>query len=146
MATERWIAILSIALFAMFGGEMISIYNFMINIPGDDEFLRSFEADPKIIQFVSIGVAPDGILAGVAFLMSKQHGSKQIGGMIIVGGIILLVGMSVCYSMVDKINDNYITDSVKYVPILFMALSAPIMGVGAYLFKHKKKRPKKEYF
>jgi len=146
MATERWLAIVSVALFAMFGGEMISVYNFMINIPSDDEFLRAFEPDSKIIQFVSIGVAPAGILAGVAFLMSKRYGSKQIGGMIIAGGIILLVGMYVCYSMVDKIDDYYITDAVKYVPILFMILSFPVMGVGAYLTKLKKKRPKKEYF
>jgi len=146
MATETWLGILSVALFAMFAGEMISVYNFMINIPEDDGFLRAFSADSKIIQFVSIGVGPAGILAGVAFIMSKQYGSKQIGGMIIAGGIILLVGMYVCYSMLDKIEDNYITDSVRYLPILFMALSAPVMGVGAYLMKLKKRRPKKEYF
>jgi len=146
MATELWIVIISIALFAMFAGEMISVYNFMINIPSDDVFFRAFNADTKIIQFVSIGVAPAGILAGVAFFMSKRYGSKQIGGMIIAGGIIMLVGMYVCYSMVDKIDDNYITDSVKYVPILFMILSFPVMGVGAYLTKLKKRRPKKEYF
>ena len=146
MATETWLAILSIALFAMFAGEMISVYNFMINIPTDDGFLRAFSPDEKIIQFISIGVGPAGILAGVAFIMTKQYGSKRIGGMIIAGGIILLVGMYVCYSMLDKIEDNYITDSVKYIPILFMALSPLVIGVGAYLTKQKKKRPKKEYF
>jgi len=146
MATETWLGILSVALFAMFAGEMISVYNFMVNIPNEDGFLRAFEPDGKIIQFVSIGVGPAGILAGVAFIMSKQYGSKQIGGMIIAGGIILLVGMYVCYSMLDKIEDNYITDSVRYLPILFMVLSAPIMGIGAYLMKLKKRRPKKEYF
>ena len=146
MAIEKWLGITSVALFAMFAGEMISVYNFMINIPSDDVFFRAFNADTKIIQFVSIGVAPAGILAGVAFFMSKRYGSKQIGGMIIAGGIIMFAGMYVCYSMVDKIDDNYITDSVKYLPILFMALSVPVMGVGAYLFKQKKKRPKKEYF
>ena len=146
MATEKWLAIISIALFAMFAGEMISVYNFMFNIPSDDVFLRAFPADEKIIQFVSIGVAPAGILAGIAFIMSKQYGSKQIGGMIIAGGIILLVGMYVCYSMLDKIDDYYITDYVKYSPILFMVLSLPIMGVGAYLMKIKKRRPKKQYF
>jgi hypothetical protein len=146
MATERWLAIISVALFAMFSGEMISVYYFMINIPTDDGFLRAFEPDSKLIQFVSIGVGPAGILAAVAFIMSKRYGSKQIGGMIIVGGIILLVGMYVCYSMLNRIDDHYITDSVRYLPILFMVLSIPIMGVGGYLFKLKKKRPKKEYF
>jgi hypothetical protein len=146
VATEKWLAIVSIALFVMFVGEMISVYNFMIDIPEDDAFLGSFSADSKLIQFVSIGVAPAGILAGVAFIMSKRYGSKPIGGMIIAGGVILLVGMYVCYSMLIRIDDKFITDSVRYLPILFMVLSFPIMGVGAYLFKHKKIRPKKEYF
>ncbi len=146
MATETWLGILSIALFVMFAGEMISVYNFMIDIPEDDAFFGSFSADTKLIQFVSIGVAPAGILAGIAFIMSKRYGSKRIGGMIIAGGIILLVGMYVCYSMLIRIDDKYITDSVRYLPILFMVLSFPIMGVGAYLTKQKKKRPKKEYF
>ena len=146
MATETWLGIISVALFAMFAGEMISVYNFMINIPEDDAFLGSFSADTKLIQFVSIGVAPAGILAGVAFIMSKRYGSKRIGGMIIAGGIILLVGMYVCYSMLIRIDDKFITDSVRYLPILFMVLSILVMGVGAYLTKQKKKRPKKEYF
>ena len=146
MATETWLTIISVALFAMFVGEMISVYNFMINIPEDDGFMRAFAADAKILQFISIGIAPAGILAGIAFIMSKHYGSKQIGGMIIVGGIILLIGMYVCYSMLDKIDDHFITDLVKYVPILFMALSVPVMGVGAYLMKPKKRRPKKQYF
>ncbi len=146
MATETWLTIISVALFAMFVGEMISVYNFMINIPEDDAFMRAFAADAKILQFISIGIGPAGILAGVAFIMSKRYGSKKIGGMIIVGGIILLVGMYVCYSMLDKIDDHFITDSVKYSPILFMALSVPVMGVGAYLMKLKKRRPKKQYF
>ncbi len=146
MAIEKWLGITSVALFAMFVGEMFSVYNFMIIIPEDDGFLRAFEPDPKIIQFISIGVSPAGILAGVAFIMSRQYGSKPIGGMIIAGGVILLVGMYVCYSMINKIDDNYITDAVKYIPILFMALSFPVMGVGAYLTKEKKRRPKKQFF
>ena len=146
MAIEKWLGITSAALFAMFVGEMISVYNFMIIIPEDDGFLRAFEPDPKIIQFISIGVAPAGVLAGVAFIMSRQYGSKPIGGMIIAGGVILLVGMYVCYSMINKIEDNYITDAVRYIPILFMALSFPVMGVGAFLTKEKKRRPKKQFF
>ena len=146
MAIEKWLGITSVALFAMFAGEMISIYNFMIDVPENFEYVQVFEADPKILQFISIGVGPAGILAAVAFIMSKQYGSKQIGAMIVAGGIILLVGMFVCYSMLDKINDSYLTDAVRYVPILFMVLSAPVIGVGLYLTKLKKKRPKKEYF
>ena len=146
MAIEKWLAITSVALFAMFAGEMISVYNFMINVPDEFDFGPIFEPIPKIIQFISIGVAPAGVLAAVAFLMSKLYGSKQIGGLIIAGGIILFIGMFVSYSMVDKIDDVYLSDSVRYIPVLFMLLSFPVIAVGAYLIKHTKKRPKKEYF
>ena len=146
MALEKWLAATSVGLFAMFVGEMISIYNFMSDVPENFEFAGAFSADPKILQFVSIGVAPAGVLAGVAFIMSKHYGSRPIGILIIAGGIILLVGMLACYFLIEKIDETYITDAVEYVPILFMALSFPVMAFGVYLIKHKKKRPKKEYF
>ncbi|MCH9657164.1 hypothetical protein K0U27_00480 [archaeon] len=146
MAIEKWLAVTSVALFAMFAGEMISVYNFMLNVEEDFGFARSFDANAKIIQFISIGVAPAGILAAVAFIMSRQYGSRQIGGLIIVGGIILLVGMLVCYSMLENIDEIYLTDAVKFLPLLFMALSPVVIAVGIYLSKQKKRRPKKEYF
>jgi len=146
MAIEKWLAVTSLALFAMFAGEMISIYHFMTDVPEALEFSITFDADPKIFQFISIGVAPAGILAAVPFIMTKRYGSKPIGGMIVAGGVILLLGMLVTYSLIDKIDERYITDVVKYSPVLFMVLSFPVIGVGAYLTKEKKKRPKKEYF
>ncbi len=146
MALEKWLAIASVGLFAMFAGEMFSIYNFMVDVPDDFEFAQGFAADPKILQFISIGVAPAGILAAVAFIMSRQYGSKQIGGLIIGGGVILLAGMIACYLVLPKIPGSYVTDAVIYVPLLFMGLSAPVVGFGVYLLKHKKRRPRKEYF
>jgi hypothetical protein len=146
MAIEKWLAITSVGLFAMFAGEMISVYNFMNTIPEDAVVAQGFSPDPKLIQFVSIGVAPAGILAAVAFIMSRNYGSKQIGSLIIIGGIILLAGNVVSYSMIDSIRDSYVTDSVKYLPLLFIILSAPVMGVGASLILKRKKRPKKQFF
>ena len=146
MGFEKWLAIASVGLFSLFIGNMISVYLFMTDVPEDFEFAMAFKADPKILQYISIGVAPGGILAAVAFILSRQYGSKPIGIMIIGDGIILVIGMFVCYSLIEKIPDTYITDAVQYVPILFMALSPAVIGVGAYLIKHKKVRPKKEYF
>jgi hypothetical protein len=143
---EKWLACISVALFAMFAGEMISVYYFMLTISEDAVVAQGFSPDPKLIQFVSIGVAPAGILAAVAYIMSRNYGSKQIGGLIIVGGIILLAGNLVSYSWVDSIPDVYVTDAVQYLPILFIILSAPVMGVGASLILRRKKRPKKQFF
>ena len=146
MGVEKWLAITSVGLFAMFAGEMISVYYFMMSISLDSVVAQGFSPDPKLIQFVSIGVAPAGILAAVAYIMSRNYGSKQIGGLIIVGGIILLAGNLVVYSWVDSIPDIYVTDAVQYLPLLFIILSAPVMGVGASLILKRKKRPTKEYF
>ena len=146
MAIEKWLAITSVGLFAMFAGEMISVYNFMNTVSDDAVVAQGFSPDPKLIQFVSIGVAPAGILSAVAFIMSRNYGSKQIGGLIIVGGIVLLTGSLISYSMVDSIPDMYITDAVMYLPLLFVILSAPVMGVGASLILRRKKRPKKQFF
>ena len=146
MAIEKWLAVTSLGLFAMFAGEMISIYNFMTDVPEAIEFSIKFDADPKIFQFISIGVAPAGILAAVPFIMTRRYGSKTIGGLIAAGGVIMLLGMFVCYSLIDKLDDVYVTDVVTYTPLLFMILSIPVIIVGVYLTKEKKKRPKKEYF
>ncbi|HSA77011.1 MAG TPA: hypothetical protein VLE02_05660 [Nitrosarchaeum sp.] len=146
MALEKWVAIASVGLYVMFVGEIISVFNFIINIPANFEFGNSFEPSPKILQFISIGVAPACVLSGLAFLLSRRYGSKQIGSMILSGGIILLIGMAYCYSLLDKIPDSYMVDAVIITPPLFMGVSIPVMIVGLILIKTNKKRPKKEYF
>ena len=143
---EKWLAVISVALFGMFAGEMISVYYFMLTVPEDAVIAQGFDPDPKLIQFVSIGVAPAGILAAVAYIMSRNYGSKQIGSLIIVGGIVLLAGSLVVYSWVDSVPEIYVTDAVQYLPPLFMILSAPVMIVGSSLILRRKKRPTKEYF
>lgn len=146
MAMEKWIAIASLGLFAMFAGEMISIYHFMQDAPEDLEFGFVFEADPKILQFISIGVAPASIMAAVAFIMSRRYGSKQIGTLIIIGGVILLVGMTYCMTLIDTVDDAYITDAVKFTPPLFIIISLPVMAFGGLLLrKIDRKKPKKDY-
>lgn len=146
MALEKWVAIASVGLYVMFVGEIISVFNFIINIPANFEFGTSFEPSPKILQFISIGVAPASVLSGLAFILSRRYGSKQIGSMILSGGIILLIGMAYCYSLLDKIPDAYMVDAVIITPPLFMGVSIPVMIVGLILIKTNKKRPKKEYF
>jgi hypothetical protein len=58
----------------------------------------------------------------------------------------MMIGMAYCYTLVDKIEDSFLTEVVTFTPILFMVLSIPVMIVGASLLKTKKKRVKKEYF
>jgi hypothetical protein len=146
MGIEKWVAAVSLALFVMFVGEMLSIYIFMTDVPETFEFGLAFDATPKILQFISIGVGPAGIMAGLSYLMARRYGSKPIGYLIIAGGIVMLVGMTYCFILVDKIEDSFLTDTVTFTPILFMVLSFPVMAVGASLLKIKLKRSKKEYY
>ena len=140
MQYGAYIAIAGIGLYAIFVGEIITIFNFMI----DPTLTDFFEPKSKILQFISIGVAPAVIMSGTSYLMARKFGSKQIGRLIIAGGIVLLVGMSYAYTMLDSIDKDYHMFTVIIVPPLFMAVSIPVMIVGALLFRIKK-RPKK-YF
>ena len=140
MQYGAYIAIAGIGLYAIFVGEIITIFNFMI----DPTLTDFFEPKSKILQFISIGVAPAVIMSGTSYMMARKFGSKQIGRLIIAGGIVLLVGMSYAYTMLDRIDKDYHMFTVIIVPPLFMAVSIPVMIVGALLFRIKK-RPKK-YF
>ena len=139
MAIEKYIAIASLGLFVMFVSEIITLYDFII----DPE--RDVEPAPKVLQFISIGVAPAVILAGSSFLMARKYGSKQVGSLIIAGGAVMLAGMAYAYTLLDRIEPELLVDAVTLTPPLFMLVSIPVMIVGALLFRIKKRRPKKEY-
>ena len=134
-----YIAMASIGLYAMFVGEIISIFHFM-----SEQTFMTFEPESKILQFISIGVAPGVIMSGTSYMMARKFGSKQIGRLVIAGGIVLLVGMSYAYTMLDSIDKDYHVFTVIITPLLFMVVSIPIIIVGGLLFRIKK-RPKR-YF
>ena len=143
MAIEKYIAVAGLGLFAMFVGEIITIYYYMSEEP--EHRALQIEPNPKIFQYISIGVAPAVILVGISFIMSKGYGSKPVGTMIIAGGAILLVGMYYANLLVSNIESVYLTDSVLFTPPLFMAISIPVMVVGGLLFRIKKRKKKKDF-
>ncbi|MFB5598583.1 MAG: hypothetical protein ACE5RJ_06180 [Nitrosopumilaceae archaeon] len=139
MAIEKYIAAASLGLFIMFVGEIVTLYDFMIDP------LRDVEPGPKVLQFISIGAAPAVILTGASYLFVRRYGSKLIGSMIIAGGAIMLVGMIYAYSLLDYIEPSYLVDPVTITPPLFILVSIPVMVVGGILLKEKKRRAKKDY-
>ena len=134
-----YIAMAGIGLYAIFVGEIISIFHFM-----SEQTFETFEPESKILQFISIGVAPAVIMSGTSYLIARRYGSKQIGWLVIAGGIVLLVGMSCAYTMLDSIDKDYQVFTVIITPPLFIVVSIPVMIVGALLLRIKK-RPKR-YF
>jgi len=134
-----YIAMAGIGLYAIFVGEIISIFHFM-----SEQTFETFEPASKILQFISIGVAPAVIMSGTSYLIARKYGSKQIGWLVIAGGIVLLVGMSYAYTMLDSIDKDYQVFTVIITPPLFIVVSIPVMIVGALLLKTKKRL--KRYF
>ena len=136
-----YIAIAGIALYAIFVGEIVSIFHFMSE---QTQTFATFEPESKMLQFISIGVAPAVIMSGTSYMLARKFGSKQIGWLIITGGIVLLVGMSYAYTMLDSIDKDYQVFTVIITPPLFIVVSIPVMIVGALLFKTTKRL--KSYF
>ena len=143
-----YIAMAGIGLYAIFVGEMISIFNYMLESSGEallDDFIKPpVDASGKILQFISIGVAPGLVMTATSYLIARKFGSKQTGWLIIIGGLVLLIGMFYANTMIDGIEKDLRVFAVTITPPLFMAVSVPMMIVGALLFRIKK-RPKK-YF
>ena len=138
MAMEKYIAIAGIALCVMFVGMIITIFQFM-NEPTID-----IHPAEKVLQFISMSIAPATVMFGTSFMLARKFGSRQIGSLIIAGGIIVLVGMFFANTLIDDIDKSYRVYTVTITPPLFMLVSIPIMIVGSLLFRLKK-RPKK-YF
>ena len=138
MQYGAYIAMAGIGLYAMFVGEIISIFNFM----SDPTLSDFFEPESKILQFISIGVAPGVIMSGTSYMIARKFGSKQIGWLVIAGGIVLLVGMFYASIMLDNIDKEYYVFTVIITPPLFMAVSIPVMIVGGLLFRIKKRSRK----
>jgi len=134
-----YIAMAGIGLYAIFVGEIVSIFHFM-----SEQTFETFEPESKMLQFISIGVAPAVIMSGTSYMLARKFGSKQIGWLIIIGGIVLLVGMSCAYTMLDSIDKDYQAFTVIITPPLFIVVSILVMIVGALLLRIKK-RPKR-YF
>ena len=128
MAMEKYIAIAGIALCVMFVGMIITIFQFM-NEPTID-----IHPAEKILQFISMSIAPATVMFGTSFMLARKFGSRQIGSLIITGGMIVLVGMFVANTLIDDIDKSYRVYTVTITPPLFMLVSIPIMIFGALLF------------
>lgn len=144
MPIEKYVAAAGLGLFAMFAAEIATVYTFMQAEPSQQGAFV-LEPDPKILQFVSIGAAPALIMAAVSFIMTRRDGSRPVGAMIAAGGAVMLGGMAYSHSLAGGISPEYESEFVPFLAPLFMAVSVPVMAVGALLMRARPRRPRKEY-
>ena len=143
MALEKYMAIAGLALSIFFVAEVLTLFNFMIDPADNDSF--GFEAAPKLFQFISLSIAPAGIMFGVSFVLSKRYGSKFNGMLIILSGAIILVGMFYANTMIEDLKPELVDFATEITPVLFMGVSIPIIIFGARLLKTRPRNPKKQY-
>ncbi len=143
MALEKYMAIAGLALSIFFVAEVLTLFNFMIDPADNDSF--GFEAAPKLFQFISLSIAPAGIMFGVSFVLSKRYGSKFNGMLIILGGVIILVGMFYANTMIEDLKPELVDFATEITPVLFMGVSIPIIIFGARLLKTRSRNPKKSF-
>jgi len=143
MALEKYMAIAGLALSIFFVAEILTLFNFMIDPADNDSF--GFEAAPKLFQFISLSIAPATIMIGVSFVLSKRYGSKFNGFLIIISGIIVLLGMSYAYTMIEDLKPELVDSTVEITPLIFIGVSIPIIIVGTRLLKIRPRKPKKDY-
>ena len=143
MALEKYMAIAGLALSIFFVAEVLTLFNFMIDPADNDSF--GFEAAPKLFQFISLSIAPAGIMFGVSFVLSKRYGSKFNGILIILAGAIVLVGMLYANTMIEDLKPELVDFATEITPVLFMGVSIPIIIFGARLLKTRPRNPKKSF-
>jgi hypothetical protein len=81
-----------------------------------------------LIQVVSISAAPGIILAGVTFGLVRYYGSRKIGTIICICGIVLIIGNILVLSMIPKIPQILFVPGI--VPLTYGLLAA---GVGVII-------------
>ncbi|MGI0026630.1 MAG: hypothetical protein ACREAD_02165 [Nitrosopumilaceae archaeon] len=143
MAIEKWVGGASLVWFILFVAEILSLFNFLAHASPSD--MQGFEIGPKMLEFISIGIGPALILAGLSYLLSRRYGSRLVGSMVVAGGVILLGGMYYANTLLSTLNPTFLVTEITLSPSLFMAVSIPVMIIGGLLFKTKP-RPQKDYF
>jgi hypothetical protein len=138
---ETWVALGSLAMSAMFVALMFSFYIFLIGPEGRGPDVA---ADPGalLIQTISISGAPSLILAGTVLGISRGAVSRNAGLVLTITGSIMTAGMLMLIgTTLPKIDQQYYTFGISYVPIIFVIAGIGVIGCGLTTI-NKKVRPR----
>ncbi|NOJ28024.1 MAG: hypothetical protein DA330_08465 [Nitrososphaera sp.] len=132
MKLETWLSIASLGLSIMFISLIISLYTFLVGPEGQGPE-RVVDPGGLIIQQVSISGAPGVILAGITFVLARSYGNKLAAVILIGSGVIIISGMVVASNILPSIPAQYRTSGIPFVPYMFMAAGAGVLGIGGML-------------
>lgn len=139
---ETSVSLASLGLIVMF---VLIMYSFVSFLIGPQSQGPDIVVQPEgvLIQVVSISAAPGIILAGVTFGLVRYYGSRRIGTIICICGIVLIIGNIVVLTMIPKIPQILFVPGI--VPLTYGLLAAGIgviiMGIIVIMREGKITRP-----
>lgn len=139
---ETSVSLASLGLIVMF---ILIMYSFVSFLIGPQSQGPDIVVQPEgvLIQVVSISAAPGIILAGVTFGLVRYYGSRKIGTIICICGIVLIIGNIVVLTMIPKIPQILFVPGI--IPLTYGLLAAGIgviiMGIIVIMREGKITRP-----
>jgi hypothetical protein len=139
---ETSVSLASLGLIVMF---VLLLYSFISFLIGPQSQGPDIVVQPEgvLIQIVSISAAPGIILAGVTYGLIKNYGSRKIGIILCVSGIVLIIGNILVQDMISKIPQILFVPGL--VPLTYALLAAGIgivvIGIIVFMREGKIKRP-----
>jgi len=139
---ETAVSLASLGLIVMF---ILQLYSFIYFLIGSMSQGPDIVVQPEgvLIQVISISAAPGIILAGIAYGLVKDYGSKKIGIILCISGAILLIGIVLIQGMIPKIPEIVFVPGI--IPLSYAILAAGIgiivIGIIVFMREGKRKRP-----
>lgn len=139
---ETSVSLASLGLIVMF---VLLLYSFISFLIGPQSQGPDIVVQPEgvLIQIVSISAAPGIILAGITYGLIKNYGSRKIGIILCISGIVLIIGNILVQDMISKIPPILFVPGM--VPLTYALLAAGIgiviIGIIVFMREGKIKRP-----
>src|SRR5687767_5527791 len=122
---ETSVSLASLGLIVMF---VLLMYSFIFRtLIGPESQGPDIVVQPEgvLIQVVSISAAPGIILAGIAYGLVRYYGSRKIGIILCISGIVLIIGNIIILNMIPKIPQTLFVPGI--IPLTYGLLAA---GIG----------------
>lgn len=139
---ETSVSLASLGLIVMF---VLLMYSFISFLIGSQSQGPDIVVQPEgvLIQVSSISVAPGIILSGVTFGLVRYYGSRKIGTILCISGIVLIIGNILILSMIPRI------PQILFVPgmlpltygLLIAGIGIIVLGIIVIMREGKKIRP-----
>ena len=139
---ETSVSLASLGLIVMF---VLLMYSFISFLIGSQSQGPDIVVQPEgvLIQVASISVAPGIILSGVTFGLVRYYGSRKIGTILCISGIVLIIGNILILSMIPRIPQILLVPGMLPLTygLLIAGIGIIVLGIIVIMREGKKIRP-----